>query len=466
MEGAVTAGDVATAVAGRVVGDPSTVITDVTHDSRTAAPGALFACIPGAIVDGHDFAPAAVEAGAAALLVGRELALDITQVVVGDVRAATGPAAAECHHHPSRTLQVVGVTGTNGKTTTVHLLGAVFEAAGRPARTIGTLTGARTTPEGPDLQRTLAQWRDDGVAAVAMEVSSHALALRRVDGMHFAAAVFTVMGRDHLEFHSTPGAYFAAKARLFQPDLTEHAVVNGDDPHGQLLADAATIPTTVYRLSDASDLTVGPDATTFTWRGQPVRLSLAGRFNVTNALAAATTAVVLGIAPAVVAEGLSGAAAVPGRFELVPGPQPFSVFVDYAHTPDAVAIATSTARELAGSGMVIVVVGAGGDRDPQKRPEMGRAAADGADIVVVTSDNPRGEDPRAIADAVAAGVGPSAMIILDRRAAIAAALDRAGVGDVVLVAGKGHETTQTVGDEIVPFDDRQVVAELLVERGW
>jgi UDP-N-acetylmuramoyl-L-alanyl-D-glutamate--2,6-diaminopimelate ligase len=197
-----------------------------------------------------------------------------------------------------------------------------------------------------------------------------------------------------------------------------------------------------------------------------VRLSLAGRFNVTNALAAATTAEVLGIAPAVVAEGLSGAAAVPGRFELVPGPQPFSVFVDYAHTPDAVAIATSTARELAGSGMVIVVVGAGGDRDPHKRPEMGRAAADGADIVVVTSDNPRGEDPRAIADAVAAGVGPSAMIILDRRAAIAAALDRAGVGDVVLVAGKGHETTQTVGDEIVPFDDRQVVAELLVERGW
>jgi UDP-N-acetylmuramoyl-L-alanyl-D-glutamate--2,6-diaminopimelate ligase len=373
-----------------------------------------------------------------------------------------GPVAAACHGHPSAALPVVGVTGTNGKTTTTWLLRAVLEAAGRPTGLIGTLSGARTTPEAPDLQARLAALRDEGARAVSMEVSSHALALHRVDGTRFAVAVFTNLGRDHLDFHDTLEEYFAAKARLFTPELAEVAVVGVDDPHGRLLRDAARIPTRGYSLADVEDLELGPRSSTGRWRGQRLVVPLGGAFNVRNALAAAMAAVELGVDEATVVEGLAAAPPVPGRFEAVALEAPFTVVVDYAHTPDALEALLGAARDVAAPGArLLVAFGCGGDRDRAKRPAMGEVAARLADVVVVTSDNPRSEDPAAIAEAVRRGAaGPGAVTtVLDRREAVATVLAEAGPGDVVVVAGKGHETTQDIGGAAVPFDDRAVVAE-------
>jgi UDP-N-acetylmuramoyl-L-alanyl-D-glutamate--2,6-diaminopimelate ligase len=356
---------------------------------------------------------------------------------------------------------VVGVTGTNGKTTTTWLLRAVLEAAGRPTGLIGTLSGSRTTPEAPDLQARLAELRDEGRRAVAMEVSSHALALHRVDGTRFAVAVFTNLGRDHLDFHESLEDYFAAKARLFGPELAEVGVVDLDDAHGRLLRDAARIPTRGYSLADVDDLELGPRSSRGRWRGRDLRVPLGGAFNVHNALAAATAAVELGVDDATVVAGLAEAPPVPGRFEAVAIEAPFTAVVDYAHTPDALEALLGAAREGTGEGRLLLVFGCGGDRDRTKRPAMGEVAARLADVVVVTSDNPRSEDPGAIAAAVREGaLGPGSVTTeLDRRAAIATALAEAGDGDVVVVAGKGHETTQDAGGAVVPFDDRVVVAE-------
>jgi UDP-N-acetylmuramoyl-L-alanyl-D-glutamate--2,6-diaminopimelate ligase len=445
-----------------VEGDPTVEVTAVTHDSRAVAPGALFCCVPGATADGHDFARQAVDSGAVALLCERPLGLGVTEVRVADVRAAMGPAAAACHGHPSAVVPVVGVTGTNGKTTTTWLLKAVLEAAGRPTGLIGTLSGARTTPEAPDLQARLAELRDEGARAVSMEVSSHALALHRVDGTRFAVAVFTNLGRDHLDFHDTLEEYFAAKARLFTPELAEVAVVGVDDPHGRLLRDAARIPTRGYSLADVEDLELGPRSSTGRWRGQRLRVPLGGAFNVRNALAAAMAALELGVDEATVVEGLAAAPPVPGRFEAVALEAPFTAVVDYAHTPDALEALLGAARDVAAPGArLLVAFGCGGDRDRAKRPAMGEVAARLADVVVVTSDNPRSEDPAAIAEAVRGGAaGPGAVTtVLDRREAVATVLAEAGPGDVVVVAGKGHETTQDAGGAVVPFDDRAVVAE-------
>jgi len=444
-----------------VEGDAAAEVTAVTHDSRAVVPGALFCCVPGEQVDGHAFAPEAVERGAVALLCDRRLGLGVPEVRVADVRAAMGPVAAAVHGHPSAALQVVGVTGTNGKTTTTWLLQAVLEAAGRPTGLIGTLSGSRTTPEAPDLQARLAELRDDGKRAVAMEVSSHALALHRVDGTRFAVAVFTNLGRDHLDFHESVEDYFAAKARLFGPELAEVAVVGRDDAHGRLLRDAARIPTRGYSLAVVEDLELGPRSSRGRWRGQELRVPLGGAFNVRNALAAATAAVELGIDEATVVAGLAEAPPVPGRFEAVAIEAPFTAVVDYAHTPDALEALLGAAREGTGEGRLLLVFGCGGDRDRTKRPAMGEVAARLADVVVVTSDNPRSEDPAAIAAAVREGAsGPGSVTTeLDRRAAIATALAEAGPGDVVVVAGKGHETTQDAGGAVVPFDDRVVVAE-------
>jgi UDP-N-acetylmuramoyl-L-alanyl-D-glutamate--2,6-diaminopimelate ligase len=372
-----------------------------------------------------------------------------------------GPAAAAVHGHPSAALSVVGVTGTNGKTTTTWLLQAVLEAAGRPTGLIGTLSGARTTPEAPDLQARLAALRDEGRSAVAMEVSSHALALHRVDGTRFAVAVFTNLGRDHLDFHDSVEDYFAAKARLFSPDLADVAVLGLDDPHGRLLRDAARIPTVGYSLADVEDLQLGPRSSAGRWRGHRLQVPLGGAFNVWNALAAATAALQLGVDEATVVEGLAAAPPVPGRFEAVELEAPFAAVVDYAHTPDALEALLGAARSTAPGGRLLVVFGCGGDRDRTKRPAMGEVAARLADVVVVTSDNPRSEDPAAIATAVREGAeGPAAVTTeLDRRAAIATALAEARPGDVVVVAGKGHETTQDTGGTVLPFDDRAVVAE-------
>jgi UDP-N-acetylmuramoyl-L-alanyl-D-glutamate--2,6-diaminopimelate ligase len=444
-----------------VEGDAAVEITAVTHDSRDVVPGALFCCVPGERADGHDFATSAVERGAVALLCSRPLGLGVVEVRVADVRAAMGPAAAAVHGHPSATVPVVGVTGTNGKTTTTWLLRSVLEAAGRPTGLIGTLSGARTTPEAPDLQARLAELRDEGKRAVSMEVSSHALALHRVDGTRFAVAVFTNLGRDHLDFHESVEDYFAAKARLFAPELAAVAVVGLDDPHGRLLRDAARIPTVGYSLDDVDDLELGPRSSTGRWRGQRLRVPLGGAFNVRNALAAAGAALQLGVDEATVVEGLAAAPPVPGRFEAVALDAPFTALVDYAHTPDALEALLGAARSVAGRGRVLVVFGCGGDRDRAKRPAMGEVAARLADVVVITSDNPRSEEPAAIAAAVAGGAaGPAAVTtVLDRREAIATALAAASSGDVVVVAGKGHETTQDAGGSVLPFDDRAVVAE-------
>lgn len=446
-----------------VRGDAEVEVTSVTHDSRLVSPGALFCCIPGRISDGHRHAPAAVEAGAVALLCERPLGVAAAEVVLPDARAAMGPVAAAFHGHPSSSLDVVGITGTNGKTTTTLLLQSVLEAAGRTTGVIGTLSGARTTPEATELQAQLAELRDGGTAAVAMEVSSHALALHRVAGTHFRVAVFTNLSQDHLDFHETMEDYFAAKARLFEPAYSEVAVVNADDPRGQLLADAATIPTRTYSLGDVVDLEVGQTSSTGTWRGRRLVVPLGGAFNVANALAALTAAVELGVDEATAVAGLAAAPPVPGRFEVIESDRPFRVVVDFAHTPDGIEQVLRAARAVTAGGRVIAVFGAGGDKDRAKRPLMGEAAARHADVVVVTSDNPRSEDPAAIAEAVVAGTAGhrDVRVELDRRAAIELAVAEARPGDLVVVAGKGHETTQTIGDRVLPFDDRLVVREVL-----
>jgi UDP-N-acetylmuramoyl-L-alanyl-D-glutamate--2,6-diaminopimelate ligase len=448
-------------------GDGSVVVDDAFHDSSEVRPGSLFCCVVGRHADGHDHAAAAVAAGAAALLVERPLDLGVPEIQVPDVRAVLGPVASVVHGDPSRSLRVVGVTGTNGKTSTVAILSAVLTEAGLATTVIGTLTGARTTPEATDLARQLAVARDDGRSVVAMEVSSHALAQGRVTGTHFALAVFTNLSPDHLDFHGSMAEYFRAKARLFEPDLTERAVVNTDDPNGRLLFDAAAIPTTGFSAADATSVT-STSPLVFDWHGAPVRTALAGRFNLDNALAAAAAAEVLGLSDDDVRRGLEAARPVPGRFEPVEAGQPFAVIVDFAHTPGGLERVLEAARDAPRSHRVLLVFGAGGDRDPSKRPLMGAAAERGADLVVITNDNPRHEQPSSIADAIRAGMAdPSAATVeLDRRVAIGLVLDAARPGDVVVLAGKGHETTQTIGDDVRPFDDRAVARELLAERGW
>jgi len=470
-------GDLAALVGARLVGDAAAQVTSVTHDSRRVAPGTLFCCVVGERHDGHDFADAAVADGATALLVSRELpGLDVPQLVVPDVRPLLGPVAAAVLGDPSHRLSVVGVTGTNGKTTVVSLLGDVLARCGRSASVIGTLTGARTTPEAPELQARLAELADEGVTAVAMEVSSHALVLGRVDAVQFAVGVFTNLGVDHLDFHGTEEQYFAAKARLFEPGRCRAAVVNVDDVHGRLLVDAASIdgPETVgVSVDDLDDLRLYPDGSTFTWRGQPVRLPMPGRHNVANALLVAETCVLLGLDPVDVAGAFVGVDVVPGRFELVDLGQPFVAAVDYAHTPDALTAVLTAARESA-EGLLVVVFGCGGDRDRGKRPEMGRVVHELADVAILTTDNPRSEDPADIAAEVVAGLPSGALVegggtfvqVPDRAAAIYEAVAAAGPGDVVVVAGKGHETTQVVGDVVSEFDDRLVLAAALRELGY
>jgi UDP-N-acetylmuramoyl-L-alanyl-D-glutamate--2,6-diaminopimelate ligase len=454
-------------------GDPAAVdVTAVTHDSRAVTAGALFCCVPGSVVDGHEFAAAAVDAGAVALLVERRLGADgrAVQVVVADVRSTMATVAAAFWRAPSRAMSVVGVTGTNGKTTVTALLQSVLSAAGRRCEVIGTLTGARTTPESTELQAQLAAFRDDRVDAVAMEVSSHALELHRVDGTWFSVAVFTNLGRDHLDFHGTEEAYFRAKARLFEPGRCARAVVNRDDAHGRLLLDAARVPTVAYSLDDASGVSVSAAGSTFTWAGERVELRLGGSFNVSNALAAATAARELGIDAATIAAGLSSAPPVPGRFEPVDAGQAFPVVVDYAHTPDGLEQVLRAARgavSASSGGRVLVVFGCGGDRDRSKRPVMGDVAVRLADRAWLTSDNPRHEDPMAIIAEVLTGVRDAdrdrLVVEPDRRAAIAAAVQSAHAVDIVVIAGKGHETGQTIGEVTSPFDDRVVARDALTE---
>ena len=449
-------------------GDPATTVSGITLDSRAVQPGDLFCCVPGAAVDGHEFAAAAVAAGASAILVERRLDLDVAQVVVDDVRLRLGFVAAACFDHPAEQLTMVGITGTNGKTTTAALIAAILDAAGMDTAVIGTLTGVHTTPEAPVLQAQLADYVAAGKDAVVMEVSSHALALHRVNGCRFDLAVFTNLGSDHLDLHETPERYFAAKAALFTPTLSDQGISNGDDLHGRLLADAATIPMRSYSIAELDEVAVSTTAIAFTWHGEDIEVPLGGAFNVSNALAAATAGDVLGIDRQAIRRGLAAVQPVAGRFERVATVNGADVIVDFAHTPEGLSIALAAAGDVSVSGRVLVVFGAGGDRDRGKRPLMGRAAAAGADVVVVTSDNPRSEDPAEIIRAIVGGIGEDdtteVVVVPDRRAAIATALRRARPGDVVVVAGKGHERTQTVGTNVVEFDDRAVVRELAEEE--
>jgi UDP-N-acetylmuramoyl-L-alanyl-D-glutamate--2,6-diaminopimelate ligase len=440
-------------------------ITAVDYDSRNVQPGSLFCCLRGANSDGHEFARSAGDAGAAALLVDHRVDLDVAQIVVADTRMAMGWLAASFFGHPSRSLTMVGVTGTNGKTTTVSLIASILSSTGRATGMIGTLTGVHTTPEAPDLQAVLADFVAGGSTAVVAEVSSHALELQRVAGCHFDMAVFTNLGRDHLDLHGTEERYFAAKARLFEPALSDAAVVNVDDPHGRLLMDAGSIPTEGFSLADVRDVTVTATNHSYTWRGRRIAVPIGGEFNVMNSLAAASACAGLGVELADIESGLRQAAPVPGRFEALVAGQPFAVIVDYAHTPEGLEKALGAARQAAAGARVHVVFGCGGDRDREKRPLMGAVAATLADEVVITSDNPRSEDPLEIINAAMQGVPPDyrGRVVMepDRRRAIEIAIRQARSGDVVLIAGKGHEPTQTIGDQVLPFDDRTVALEIL-----
>jgi UDP-N-acetylmuramoyl-L-alanyl-D-glutamate--2,6-diaminopimelate ligase len=430
-------------------------VRDLAYDAREVAPGSLFFCVPGSRADGHEFADAAVAAGAVALVVERGLDLPVPQLIVPSVRRAMAEFPAEFFGHPSRELDVVAATGTSGKTTVTYLLYAILDAAGRRPGMLGNierrvgderLPASLNTPEAIDLQRLLRRMVDAGNASVAMEATSEASAQGRLEGTEFAVLVFTNLSQDHLNFHDTMEAYFEAKRRLFAQ--ARRAVVNVGDEWGRRLA---------AELPDAVKFDPSVDAL------GAVELRLRGRFNVENALAAVAAARVLGIGDDAIAGGIASVEGVPGRFEEIAEGQPFTVLVDYSHKPGALETVLREARGLA-RGRVICVFGAGGDRDREKRPLMGAIAAELADVVVVTSDNPRSEDPLAIIDEIVRGA-PDAEIEPDRRTAIQNALDVAAAGDVVVIAGKGHEQGQEIQGEKLPFDDREVAREALRRLG-
>ncbi len=479
-----------------VIGDaardaPPVEVRALAYDNRAVVPGTVFFCVRGFTRDGHDFAPDAVARGASALVVDHPLGLGVPEVVVDDVRAAMAPAAARLHGDPTATLRMTGITGTNGKTTTAHLVRAILEYAGRATGMLGTVTqvvggveteAVRTTPEGIDLQRLFAAMREAGDEDCVMEVSSHAVALRRTDAIRWAVAVFTNLSQDHLDFHPDMEEYFAAKRALFLPDPGTDAVppaasvVCVEDSYGARLADdlraagrrlvtvAIDAPGVDLRATEvASTFT----ATTFVAAGRRWTIPLPGRFNVLNALTAIAAARLLEVDDATIEEALRTAARVPGRFEPVDDGQGFGVLVDYAHTPDALENVLSAARPLAEGNRVLCVFGCGGDRDRAKRPRMGEIAARLADTVVVTSDNPRSEDPEAILAEIVAGIPArdGVEIVEDRRAAIARVVGLARPGDVVVIAGKGHEQGQELADgRKIPFDDVTVAREALRAR--
>ena len=486
----------ASGVTAELRGDASVEIRDLAYDSRRVAPGALYFCFPGERTDGHDFAPAAVEAGASALVVERPLELDVPQAKVDDARAAMAPIAATFNGDPTAELGVIGITGTNGKTTTAFLVSHLLESAGHRCGLLGTVQQVvggqveeveRTTPEAIDLQRTFNRMLSSGDEYCAMEVSSHALVLHRADAIHFAAKLFTNLSQDHLDFHADMEDYFEAKRLLFSGEggvpIIELeggvSVINVDDAYGRRLAEdmncgsggecisysAAGAQADLRALDVAFDAS-GSRFTCKTHDGEiAVRIPLPGDFNVANALAALGVAHALGLDLSRAAASLASAGQVPGRFESIDEGQPFAVVVDYAHTPDSLENVLGAARRIT-SGRLLSVFGCGGDRDRDKRPLMGRAGAELSDVAVVTSDNPRSEDPAAIIEQIEAGIDDSAqasvVVEQDRRSAIAIALGRAGDGDTVVIAGKGHEQGQEFeGGRKEPFDDVTVAREAL-----
>ena len=466
----------------RVANPARATVSDLAYDTRRVTPGVLFACVPGARVDGHELAREAVERGAVALLVERSLPLPVPQLVVDDVRTAMALAADTFFGAPTRELTVAGVTGTNGKTTTAFLLYSILAAANRRPGLIGTVESrvggevrpvVHTTPEAIDLQRTFREMLEVGDRSCALEASSHGSAFGRLLGVRFAVLVFTNLSQDHLDLHGTLEAYFDAKRRLFvQPDLDgrlPRAVVNVGDAHGRRLVDelrTVDAPVCTFGFDQGADvrpeeLELSARGSRFVASGIAVETRLRGRFNVENVLGAVAAARILDVPEDAVARGVAAVTGVPGRFEAIDEGQPFTVLVDYAHTPEALANVLREARTIA-DGRLVCVFGCGGDRDRTKRPLMGAAAVALADRVIVTSDNPRSEDPLAIIAEVTAGtVGGSVDVEPDRARAIARALDGAEAGDVVVIAGKGHEQGQELAERTIPFDDREVARDAL-----
>jgi UDP-N-acetylmuramoyl-L-alanyl-D-glutamate--2,6-diaminopimelate ligase len=473
-------------------GSTTCMLAGVTADSRKVKPGWAFVAIPGVKVDGHTFIGQALARGASVVVVDRPLDLTTTQSTcclrVPDTRLAIAHLAAAFFGHPSRQLRLIGVTGTNGKTTSTYLLEAVLRAHGLTPGVIGTVTyryagheriANQTTPAAEDTQRLLREMVDAGVSHCVMEVSSHALSQHRVWASQFAAALFTNLTQDHLDYHADMAAYYAAKSRLFITYQPGVAVLNCDDPAGEQLSHETRAPVITYGFSPASDVGVehlamdaNGIALTVRLRGQPVRVHsrLIGRHNVYNILGVLATANGLGLGIEQTVLGIEHLQTVPGRFERVDGGQPFNVLVDYAHTDDALRNILQAARGIA-TGRILVVFGAGGDRDHGKRSRMGRVAAQYADLAVITSDNPRTESPMTIIRAIERGFRESGhtapyRLIEDRAYAIREAIRLARAGDVVVIAGKGHETYQSVGDQRFPFDDRQVATQVLQDFGY
>ena len=460
----------------RTVNPAPAEVTDLAYDTRRVTRGALFVCVPGLRSDGHDFAPEAVAAGAVALVVERPLELPVPQLVVPDGREAMALAADAFFGQPTRELQVVGVTGTNGKTTTAFLLFSILAAAGRRPGLLGTIENrvggerrpaVRTTAEAIDLQHTFREMLDAGDRSCAMEATSHGSTLKRLLGVRFRALIFTNLSQDHLDFHDTMEEYFAAKRRLFtDPDVDGKrppGVINVGDPRGRALVDelrALGEDPVEFSVDAAAGLEVTPRGSTFTFQGLELATRLRGRFNVENVLGAVAASRLIGIADEAIMAGVAHLAGVPGRFEAVDEGQPFAVIVDYSHKPGALESVLNEARGLA-TGRLLCVFGCGGDRDRGKRPLMGEIASRIADVVFVTSDNPRSEDPEAIIAEILEGVTKPVEVEPDRRAAITKALEEAREGDVVVIAGRGHEQRQELADRTIPFDDREVARDAL-----
>ncbi|MBC2721389.1 UDP-N-acetylmuramoyl-L-alanyl-D-glutamate--2,6-diaminopimelate ligase [Desulfosporosinus sp.] len=469
-------------------GDSNVIVRGMSMDSRLVQPGDLYACIPGFQVDGHDFAAAAVASGAVALVVERFLPIEVPQVKVSNVRQVVGKLAAMVYGNPSEQLELVGVTGTNGKTTITYLIEKIGIKNGKKVGLIGTLgsridgrsiPGDRTTPESIDVQKLLGEMVAEGVSLAVMEVSSHALSLGRVTGCEFDVGIFTNLTQDHLDYHKTMEDYLYAKSLLFanlkgskQPKIS---ILNGDDPAFRELSKASIAPVVSYGIHNnvdyrAENVEVTTEGVRFQVRYgeiiQDIWYATPGYFSVYNALAAFAWGVERGYLPATVAEALAEISGVPGRFESVRLGQPFQVIVDYAHTPDGLENVVRTARDFT-KGRLITVFGCGGDRDRTKRPLMGEVAARGSDFLFVTSDNPRTEDPDQIIKEILTGVsGVDYIALADRREAIGRACQQAKPGDTILIAGKGHETYQIFGTEVHPFDDREVAREALRGLGY
>ncbi len=477
-------------------GSLDTPVRGASSDSRKTEPGDLFICVRGLVSNGHDFIPAAIARGAAALLVEdiSRAPEGVTAVAVPDTRAAMARVASNLYDFPTRELGLIGVTGTNGKTTTAFLIRAIMSRLGGVGL-IGTVHNIisgeirpveRTTPEALDLQRLFREMVNAGDRYAVIEASSHALELHRVDLCEFDVGVFTNLTRDHLDFHGDFASYLLAKAKLFEmlgesygakpKEGPKFAVLNADDKSSEKLRKFCRVPVYTYGIKcpadiHAGDIALSPEGSSFTvysrWGDVRVNLALIGEFNVYNALAAFAVGIGMGIPPVEVAQSLDSVKGVPGRFELVPEARGFSVVVDYAHTPDGLENVLHAARRIA-KNRVITVFGCGGDRDKAKRPMMGEIAARLADISFITSDNPRSEDPEAITREVEDGakrvVGARYRIVVDREQAILEAIDEAQEGDLVLIAGKGHENYQVFHDRVMPFDDREVVREALARR--